>query len=355
MKHGSASAASAARQEGPRTLVVLDRPKETMTSRAVSSIETKMASDTCTARPVDDGDLCVLRSPPDHRPLPRPRPVLQSEVTDCRSASAEMSHALAADERATLAYRPCDRIDRREWTVCAVMCLSPLDQTTVLPIGSCLSMTSATLDDLRRLGWEARARLPFICPWDTLASANFDPYPRAATASRSIRYRAAVSTARRAPPCSGNNSVRRSGPSRRWSRGRRNGRTTARLRHSPEGDAAKAFPILEKAWQRSKPGAREYIGEAFLVLDDLLKTEEHLAIRNNCGSSLREYSDLKKACALRDLRSRIGREQGQLSDLRPSRAGLFWSKDDLHGHESHQPPHDGCRTSGAGDRYRHFT
>jgi tetratricopeptide (TPR) repeat protein len=64
------------------------------------------------------------------------------------------------------------------------------------------------------------------------------------------------------------------------------------------GDAAKAVPIYEKALAINPKhrGAHEYIGEAFLVLGDLPKAKEHLAVLDKlCLFPCEEYSDLKKA------------------------------------------------------------
>jgi tetratricopeptide (TPR) repeat protein len=74
------------------------------------------------------------------------------------------------------------------------------------------------------------------------------------------------------------------------------------------GDAAKAIPIYEKALaiDPKHRAAHEYIGEAFLVLGDLPKAKEHLAILDKlCFLPCEEYSDLKKA--VRDYESSRGR------------------------------------------------
>jgi tetratricopeptide (TPR) repeat protein len=74
------------------------------------------------------------------------------------------------------------------------------------------------------------------------------------------------------------------------------------------GDAAKAIPIYEKALAINPKhrGAHEYIGEAFLVLGDLPKAKEHLAVLDKlCLLPCEEYSDLKKA--VRDYESSGGR------------------------------------------------
>jgi Tfp pilus assembly protein PilF len=64
------------------------------------------------------------------------------------------------------------------------------------------------------------------------------------------------------------------------------------------GDAARAIPIYEKALaiDPKHKGAHEYIGEAYLVLGDLAKAKEHLAVLDKlCFFPCEEYSDLKKA------------------------------------------------------------
>ena len=74
------------------------------------------------------------------------------------------------------------------------------------------------------------------------------------------------------------------------------------------GDAAKAIPIYEKALtiDPKHRGAHEYIGEAYLVLGDLPKAKEHLAILDKlCLLPCEEYSDLKKA--VKDYEASSGR------------------------------------------------
>jgi len=74
------------------------------------------------------------------------------------------------------------------------------------------------------------------------------------------------------------------------------------------GDAAKAIPIYEKALaiDPKHRGAHEYIGEAYLVLGDLPKAKEHLAVLDKlCFLPCEEYSDLKKA--VRDYERSAGR------------------------------------------------
>ncbi len=63
------------------------------------------------------------------------------------------------------------------------------------------------------------------------------------------------------------------------------------------GDPAKAIPIYEKALaiDPKHRGAHEYIGEAYLALDDLGKAKEHLkALDKLCFLPCSEYRDLKK-------------------------------------------------------------
>jgi len=74
------------------------------------------------------------------------------------------------------------------------------------------------------------------------------------------------------------------------------------------GDAAKAIPIYQKALaiDPKHRGAHEYIGEAYLVLGDLPKAKEHLAVLDKlCFLPCEEYSDLKKA--VREYESSGGR------------------------------------------------
>ena len=64
------------------------------------------------------------------------------------------------------------------------------------------------------------------------------------------------------------------------------------------GDPTKAIPLYEKALALDPRhlGAHEYIGEAYLDLNDLPKAKEHLARLNKlCLLSCEEYRDLKKA------------------------------------------------------------
>jgi tetratricopeptide (TPR) repeat protein len=64
------------------------------------------------------------------------------------------------------------------------------------------------------------------------------------------------------------------------------------------GDPAASIPIYQKALavDPKHRGAHEYIGEAYLMLDDLAKAKEHLArLDSLCFFSCEEYRDLKKA------------------------------------------------------------
>ena len=64
------------------------------------------------------------------------------------------------------------------------------------------------------------------------------------------------------------------------------------------GDPAKAIPLYEKALAIDPKhlGAHEYIGEAYLALNDLPKAKEHLArLDRLCILSCEQYRDLKKA------------------------------------------------------------
>jgi tetratricopeptide (TPR) repeat protein len=64
------------------------------------------------------------------------------------------------------------------------------------------------------------------------------------------------------------------------------------------GDPAKSIPIYQKALALDPKhlGAHEYIGEAYLALDDLARAKEHLARLNRlCLFSCEQYRDLKKA------------------------------------------------------------
>jgi tetratricopeptide (TPR) repeat protein len=64
------------------------------------------------------------------------------------------------------------------------------------------------------------------------------------------------------------------------------------------GDPARAIPIYEKALALDPKhrGAHEYIGEAYLTLDNLPKAKEHLArLDKLCFFPCSQYRDLKKA------------------------------------------------------------
>lgn len=64
------------------------------------------------------------------------------------------------------------------------------------------------------------------------------------------------------------------------------------------GNAAGSLPIYQKALaiDPKHRGAHEYIGEAYLMLDNLAKAKEHLrALDSLCTFSCSEYRDLKRA------------------------------------------------------------
>ena len=64
------------------------------------------------------------------------------------------------------------------------------------------------------------------------------------------------------------------------------------------GDPAKSIGLYERALALDPKhlGAHEYIGEAYLALDDLPKAKEHLAALNKlCFFSCEQYRDLKRA------------------------------------------------------------
>ena len=64
------------------------------------------------------------------------------------------------------------------------------------------------------------------------------------------------------------------------------------------GDPSKSIPIYQKALSIDPEhrGAHEYIGEAYLQLNDVAKAREHLArLDKLCFFSCEEYRDLKKA------------------------------------------------------------
>jgi tetratricopeptide (TPR) repeat protein len=73
------------------------------------------------------------------------------------------------------------------------------------------------------------------------------------------------------------------------------------------GDPAKSIPIYEKALALDPKhlGAHEYIGEAYLALDNLPKAKEHLArLSRLCFFGCEQYSDLKKAVEAYEKRAR---------------------------------------------------
>jgi tetratricopeptide (TPR) repeat protein len=64
------------------------------------------------------------------------------------------------------------------------------------------------------------------------------------------------------------------------------------------GDPAASLPLYQKALaiDPKHKGAHEYIGEAYLMLDNLPKAKEHLSTLNSlCVLSCGEYRDLKRA------------------------------------------------------------
>jgi len=66
------------------------------------------------------------------------------------------------------------------------------------------------------------------------------------------------------------------------------------------GDPAASIPLYEKALTLDPKhrGAHEYIGEAYLQVNDLPKAREHLAALDRiCFFGCEEYTDLKKAVA----------------------------------------------------------
>lgn len=65
-----------------------------------------------------------------------------------------------------------------------------------------------------------------------------------------------------------------------------------------DGNPSKSLPIYEQALALDPKhrGAHEYIGEAYLAMNNLPKAKEHLARLNSlCFFPCSEYSDLKKA------------------------------------------------------------
>jgi tetratricopeptide (TPR) repeat protein len=64
------------------------------------------------------------------------------------------------------------------------------------------------------------------------------------------------------------------------------------------GDPARSIPIYQKALSLDPKhlGAHEYIGEAYLALDNLAKAKEHLSrLSRLCLFGCEQYTDLKKA------------------------------------------------------------
>ena len=64
------------------------------------------------------------------------------------------------------------------------------------------------------------------------------------------------------------------------------------------GDPARAVPVYQKALTLDPKhrGAHEYIGEAYLALDNLVKAKEHLArLDSLCFFPCSQYRDLKRA------------------------------------------------------------
>jgi len=65
-----------------------------------------------------------------------------------------------------------------------------------------------------------------------------------------------------------------------------------------DGDPTRSIPLYQKALaiDPNHRGAHEYIGEAYLALDNVGKAKEHLARLNSlCFFPCSEYRDLKKA------------------------------------------------------------
>jgi Flp pilus assembly protein TadD len=74
------------------------------------------------------------------------------------------------------------------------------------------------------------------------------------------------------------------------------------------GQLQLAFAHYQRALQLNPRhrGAHEYIGEAYLIANDLTKAEEHLAaLQRICLIPCEEYEDLKKAIA--DYRARVAK------------------------------------------------
>jgi tetratricopeptide (TPR) repeat protein len=78
--------------------------------------------------------------------------------------------------------------------------------------------------------------------------------------------------------------------------------------HRHTGQLELAFKHYQRALQLNPRhrGAHEYVGEAYLMVKDLAKAEEHLnALRGICLIPCEEYTDLEKAIAA--YRQRTGR------------------------------------------------
>jgi Flp pilus assembly protein TadD len=74
------------------------------------------------------------------------------------------------------------------------------------------------------------------------------------------------------------------------------------------GQTQRAFEHYARALQLNPGhrGAHEYVGEAYLLVNNLAKAEEHLAaLQRLCPQPCEEYEDLKKAVA--EYRRRAGR------------------------------------------------
>jgi len=75
------------------------------------------------------------------------------------------------------------------------------------------------------------------------------------------------------------------------------------------GQLELAFTHYQRALQLNPRhrGAHEYVGEAYLIVNNLTKAEEHLAaLQRICLIPCEEYEDLKKAVA--DYRRRVGKQ-----------------------------------------------
>ena len=71
---------------------------------------------------------------------------------------------------------------------------------------------------------------------------------------------------------------------------------TAGVKAIEAGQFGAAIPLLQKAIARDGNNAHEYIGEAYLTLDNPSKAKEHLASLDKlCFFPCSQYKDLKKA------------------------------------------------------------